>query len=440
MRYENLTATENYTMIAKNLKKHFTDEPLAYMILEFLYDEALKFNSFGLLTEDMSFYCPVSKIIEMFDGNVSNKTVIEKIKIIEKRNFIKKTSAKILKRPNYYRINFEKIKEIARDKKITVCNDIPTEPANYKEPTELAISDFTKCPNKFLEIFNKDYNEMVLLLRLMNTMEDFNSRGKLQDDTSFYLSLTKMIEMFQGNISKPTLLKHLDNLEKKGFISKIKSNNPKQANFYIINCEKINKLCDTKTREIFEEDEIPQEPAEETPVVAKNATVENQDGYNLKPTDNKEKSTELAIVEKSPSNQEYCERIKIAWNAIASRYETTPNVTVVTEVRLKHFKNLLKYYKIDEKQFFNSVNKALSESKFLRGIGKKWRADYDFFINKNSYLKAIEGAYRDNPNEIMEILQDPAKMSFKEAQELRDKIEMEKWLHDEEKEEPKALP
>ena len=301
MRYENLTVTENYTMIAKNLKKHFTDEPLAYMILEFLYDEALKFNSFGLLTEDMSFYCPVSKIIEMFDGNVSSKTVLEKIKIIEKRNFIKKTPAKILKRPNYYRINFEKIKEVAKDKKITMCT------------------------------------------------------------------------------------------------------------------------------------EIPQEPAEEAPVDAKNATVEKE-------VRNKENSAELAVVEKSPSNQEYCERIKIAWNTIASRYETTPSVTVVTETRLKHFKNILKYYKIDEKQFFNSVNKALSESKFLRGIGKKWRANFDFFINKNSYLKAVEGAYRDNPNEIMEILQDPAKMSFKEAQELREKIEMERWLHDEEKEEPKALP
>ena len=301
MRYENLTVTENYTMLAKGLKKHFTDEPLAYMILEFLYDEALKFNSFGLLTEDMSFYCPVSRIIEMFDGNVSSKTVIEKIKIIEKRNFIRKIPSKILKRSNYYRINFEKIKEIARDKKITVCN------------------------------------------------------------------------------------------------------------------------------------EIPQEPAEEAPVVAKNATVEKE-------VRNKENSAELAVVEKSPSNQEYCERIKIAWNTIASRYETTPSVTVVTETRLKHFKNILKYYKIDEKQFFNSVNKALSESKFLRGIGKKWRADFDFFINKSSYLKAIEGAYRDNPNEIMEILQDPAKMSFKEARELREKIEMERWLHDEEKEEPKALP
>ena len=294
-------------------------------------------------------------------------------------------------------------------------------------------TDFTKIPNKFFEIFSKDYNEMIVLLRLMNTMEAFNSWGKLKQDTSFYLSLTKMVEMFQGNISKPTLLKHLNNLEKKGFVSKTKSNNPKQANYYIINCEKINKLCDTKTREIFEEDEIPQEPAEEAPVVAKNATVEKE-------VRNKENSAELAIVEKSPSNQEYCERIKIAWNAIASRYETTPSVTVVTETRLKHFKNILKYYKIDEKQFFNSVNKALSESKFLRGIGKKWRADFDFFINKSSYLKAIEGAYRDNPNEIMEILQDPAKMSFKEAQELREKIEMEKWLHDEEKEEPKALP
>ena len=303
----------------------------------------------------------------------------------------------------------------------------------------LVSSDFTKIPNKFLEIFSKDYNEMVVLIRLMNTMETFNNWGKLQEDTSFYLTFKKMIEMFNNNISKPTLIKYLKNLEQKGFITKIKSKNLASANYYIVNCKKINKLCDTKTKEIFEEDEIPQELAEETTVVAKNATIAEK---NLEPEsgDNKEKSTELAIIEKSPSNQEYCERIKIAWNAIASRYETTPNVTVVTEARLKHFKNLLKYYKIDEKQFFNSVNKALSESKFLRGIGKKWRADFDFFINKNSYLKAIEGAYRDNPNEIMEILQDPAKMSFKEAQELRDKIEMERWLHDEEKEEPKALP
>ena len=122
----------------------------------------------------------------------------------------------------------------------------------------LVSSDFTKIPNKFLEIFSKDYNEMVVLIRLMNTMEIFNNWGKLQEDKSFYLSLNKMVDMFKGNVSKPTLLKHLDNLEKKGFISKTKSNNPKQANFYIINCEKINKLCDTKTKEIFEEDEIPQ--------------------------------------------------------------------------------------------------------------------------------------------------------------------------------------
>ena len=296
----------------------------------------------------------------------------------------------------------------------------------------LVSSDFTKIPNKFLEIFSKDYNEMVVLIRLMNTMETFNSWGKLQEDTSFYLTFKKILEMFNNNISKPTLIKYLKNLEQKGFITKIKSKNLASANYYIVNCEKINKLCDTKTKEVFIEDEIPQEPLEETPVVAKNATV-----------DNKEKSTELAIVEKSPTNQEYCERIKIAWNAIASRYETTPSVTVVTETRLKHFKNLLKYYKIDEKQFFNSVNKALSESKFLRGIGKKWRADFDFFINKSSYLKSIEGAYRDNPNEIMEILQDPAKMSFKEAQELREKIkikELEEKYKQEETEEQLVLP
>ena len=293
-------------------------------------------------------------------------------------------------------------------------------------------TDFTKIPNRFFEIFSKDYNEMVVLLKLMNTMETFNSWGKLQEDTSFYITIKKILEMFNNNISKPTLIKYLKNLEQKGFITKIKSQNLASANYYIVNCEKINKLCDTKTKEVFEEDEIPQELAEENP-----------DGYNLKPADNKEKSTDLTVVEKSPTNQEYCERIKIAWNAIASRYETTPCISVVTETRLKHFKNILKYYKIDEKQFFNSVNKALSESKFLRGIGKKWRADFDFFINKSSYLKVIEGTYKDNPNEIMEILQDPAKMSFKEAEDLREKIkikELEEKYKQEEAEEQLALP
>ncbi len=298
----------------------------------------------------------------------------------------------------------------------------------------LVSSDFTKIPNKFLEIFSKDYNEMVVLIRLMNTMETFNSWGKLQEDKSFYLSLTKMVEMFQGNVSKPTLLKHLDNLEKKGFITKIKSNNPKQANFYIINCKKINKLCDTKTREIFEEDEIPQEQEEESQslnqpikneikvieakeasVVTKNATVENQDGYDLKPANNKKKSTELAIVSEKES---YKDKIKKSWNCVAEKHGLA-KIMLVSDVRLKKFKTALKFFNFDEKTFFQNVHQSLSESNFLRGIGKDWKADFDFFVTTSRAIKAFEGAYKDNENKFMQKLQNPDTMSFKEAERLR---------------------
>lgn len=276
-------------------------------------------------------------------------------------------------------------------------------------------TDFTKIPNKFLEIFSKDYNEMVVLIRLMNTMQTFNNWGKLQEDKSFYLSLTKMVEMFQGNISKPTLLKHLDNLEKKGFISKTKSNNPKQANYYIVNCEKINKLCDTKTRQVFEEDEIPQELDEETPVVEKNETVENQDCRNLTPVGNKEKSTELTIM---PEVESYKDRIKNAWNCVAEKHGLA-KIMLVSDVRLKKFKTALKFFNCDEKIFFQNVHQSLSESNFLCGIGKDWKADFDFFITTSKAIKAFEGAYKDNENKFIQKLQNPDTMSFKEAERLR---------------------
>lgn len=309
----------------------------------------------------------------------------------------------------------------------------------------LVSSDFTKIPNKFLEIFSKDYNEMVVLIRLMNTMEIFNNWGKLQEDKSFYLSLTKMVEMFQGNISKPTLLKHLDNLEKKGFISKTKSNNPKQANYYIVNCDKINKLCDTKTREIYEEDEIPQEPSEETPVVKKNKTVieknseTESDDYNLKPADNKEKSTELAIVTEKES---YKDKIKKAWNTVAEKHGLA-KIMLVSDVRLKKFKTALKFFNFDEKTFFQNVHQSLSESNFLRGIGKDWKADFDFFVTTSRAIRAFEGAYKDNENKFMQKLQNPDTMSFKEAERLRREAQLqelkERCKRQEEEEEKQKL-
>ena len=245
-------------------------------------------------------------------------------------------------------------------------------------------TDFSKIPNKFFEIFSKDYNEMVVLIRLMNTMETFNSWDKLTDDKKFYLSLSKIVKMFHNNISKPTILKHLQNLEKKGFIKKTVSNNPNQANYYQINCEKINRLCKAKTEQIFEEDEI------EESVVAKNATVENQDGNNLNLTENN--------------------LIESKWNTIAIKYDLAKIINC-KEDRIKKLKSILKFFKFSEDEFFNNIDKAISESRFLRGLSSDWKCNFDFFLRKSSLQKTLEGVYKDNINN--------TKISFKEMEDMR---------------------
>lgn len=245
-------------------------------------------------------------------------------------------------------------------------------------------TDFTKIPNKFFEIFAGNYDEMVLLIRLMNTMEVFNSWNKLTEDKSFYISLNKIVELYKGAISRPTIIKYLDNLEKKGFIKKTVSYNSNQANYYQINCEKINRLCKAKTEQIFEEDEI-----EEISVVAKNATVN-------------EKNSETESVDYN--------FIESKWNTIAVKYDLAKIINC-KEDRIKKFKNVLKFFKLSEDEFFKNIDKAILESRFLRGLTSDWKCNFDFFLRKSSLQKTLEGVYKDNTNN--------TKISFREMEDMR---------------------
>lgn len=245
-------------------------------------------------------------------------------------------------------------------------------------------TDFTKIPNKFFEIFAGNYDEMVLLIRLMNTMEVFNSWNKLTEDKSFYISLNKIVELYKGAISRPTIIKYLDNLEKKGFIKKTVSYNSNQANYYQINCEKINRLCKAKTEQIFEEDEI-----EEISVVAKNATVA-------------EKNSETKSVDYNS--------IESKWNTIAIKYDLAKIINC-KEDRIKKFKNVLKFFKLSEDEFFKNIDKAILESRFLRGLTSDWKCNFDFFLRKSSLQKTLEGVYKDNTNN--------TKISFREMEDIR---------------------
>lgn len=270
-------------------------------------------------------------------------------------------------------------------------------------------NDFTKVPNKFFEIFVNDYDAMIVLLRLMNTMETFNNWDRLGNDTSFYFSLSKMLEMFQGCMSKPTLIKHLKNLESKGFIKKIVSNNPTQANYYIINCDMINSLCDTERKQVFIEDEI-----EDT-----------QPALTLVSDDYKMKLTE--------TSSSYATRVKDSWNALAKKYDL-PQILQCKDDRLRKFRSILKLTELDEVDFFKRVDEALASSKFLRGIGSSWRADFDFLLQKKSIQKLLEGAYRDNKNQAFQKIQDINTMSYKEAQSLRQEMLYQEMLRKEQEE------
>ena len=51
-------------------------------------------------------------------------------------------------------------------------------------------------------------------------------------------------------------------------------------------------------------------------------------------------------------------------------------------------------------EFINQMEKALDESSFLRGDSGKWRADFDFFLQKSKWQKAVEGGYADKEEKI----------------------------------------
>ena len=328
---------------------------------------------------------------------------------------------------------------------------------------------FFKVPCCIFDILKGEFEALFLFTYLRSTFNLLNNADKLQEDGSFFLPTNKI--MSATGLTRRKFEKARNVLVDLKLISiEIKSikRGPQSGRiqYFYFNVDYYNELVangrGNELNDFIFDDVI----EEEVQSVVKNATVDEKNsetesvGYNLKPAKEKQVSNKKKSTEKKPKKEEsnaltivemqapiqaeqldYKQRVINAWNTIASRYETTPSIAIVTDTRLKKFKNILKFANMDEHQFFNAINKALSESKFLRGIGKKWRANFDFFLNQNSFLKVIEGAYKDNPNEIMEILQDPSKMSYKEAQDLREKFKMEQWLHDEEEaEEQKALP
>ena len=85
-------------------------------------------------------------------------------------------------------------------------------------------------------------------------------------------------------------------------------------------------------------------------------------------------------------------------NSVLEKY-SLPQIKILTDERKNKLKQRIKDAGgFDE--FINQMEKALDESSFLRGDSGKWRADFDFFLQKSKWQKAVEGGYADKEEEI----------------------------------------
>lgn len=123
--------------------------------------------------------------------------------------------------------------------------------------------------------------------------------------------------------------------------------------------------------------------------------VENQVQLNtdLSITENKEKPTTEVVGENTDIKNHIfpkaeAERAINLWNTIPS----LPNVIKLSDKRKSALKNLLKEYTWEQ---FEEAIEEIKSSSFLNGTTGRWQCTFDWLMNKNNFLKVIEGNYKD---------------------------------------------
>lgn len=85
------------------------------------------------------------------------------------------------------------------------------------------------------------------------------------------------------------------------------------------------------------------------------------------------------------------EKAIVNWNRIASNYGLC-EIRTITDTRFSKLKARVKQAG-GWQEFWNIVNEAIQESKFLRGE-KGWKADFDFCLQPSSFVKLMEKTYK----------------------------------------------
>lgn len=79
-----------------------------------------------------------------------------------------------------------------------------------------------------------------------------------------------------------------------------------------------------------------------------------------------------------------------AWNATARRFGLS-EVKKLTRERQQRIQARIRENTIDD---FKAALSTIEQSPFLRGEGRGgWKADFDFFVQKSSFTKLVEGSY-----------------------------------------------
>lgn len=86
------------------------------------------------------------------------------------------------------------------------------------------------------------------------------------------------------------------------------------------------------------------------------------------------------------------EKLKNYWND-TFKGSLIPQIKILSEERKKKIKSLVNQF--GKEEFIKAINE-INQSDFCKGLQTNWHANFDFLLQKNSFIKLLEGSYRNN--------------------------------------------
>lgn len=277
----------------------------------------------------------------------------------------------------------------------------------------ITTSNFIGIDRNIFNYFRGNYDCMIQLIDYIQAYNMYYSSNKLTSDGAFFVTNRKTTERL--GFSRPKVIKHKKMLEEMGFIKTELINN---ITYIRINIDKINQIQNASYNIPTNNDYIEESIQEREDIYGEYDLQDNPEESNLKLIPIPEKKTDVVK----------CDNVLNRWNEIAKKHNLSC-IKMLTDARKRKYKTLISSLKISEDEFFNCIDIALSQSSFLRGEKKDWKADFDFFTNKGKVVKAFEGSYKDN-----DFVSDSLRLSCREQEMLRKRQTLDNLFKDEEEE------